>query len=104
MVDPKVAANYGDRKRTPSHRAAIPATQAEVGMPTSQLPVKIDLMDLDAFVADREMELMDHLRAEAPVHWNEPSANGPGFWALTRYDDVRDAAAHVGGADRSPFQ
>jgi cholest-4-en-3-one 26-monooxygenase len=27
------------------------------------------------------------------VHWNAPSPRGPGFWALTRYDHVRDAAS-----------
>ncbi|MEV0384945.1 cytochrome P450 [Nonomuraea sp. NPDC050643] len=30
------------------------------------------------------------LRANAPVHWQPPS-DLPGFWSLTRYDDVRTA-------------
>jgi cytochrome P450 len=54
---------------------------------------QIDLMDLTAFSEDREMPLFDELRAHDPVHWNAPSANGPGFWALTRYADVKAAAS-----------
>ena len=29
----------------------------------------------------------ERLRAEAPVHWHD-EPDGPGFWAVTRYDDV----------------
>ncbi|WP_448255993.1 cytochrome P450 [Microbacterium aurum] len=53
----------------------------------------IDLMDLDVFTEGREDAVLSRLRAEHPVYWNAPSDNGPGFWGLTRYDDVRDAAA-----------
>ena len=28
------------------------------------------------------------LRANDPVHWH-PEADGPGFWAITKYDDIR---------------
>lgn len=59
---------------------------------TSQTP-SIDLMDLSAFTSGRENAQFDALRAEHPIYWNEPSDNGPGFWSLTRYDDVRDGAA-----------
>lgn len=52
----------------------------------------VDLMDLSTFVADREMPVFDRLRSEAPVHWNPASANGPAFWSLTSYADVRDGA------------
>lgn len=52
-----------------------------------------DLMDIAIFGDDREMPLLDELRAHDPVHWNPPSALGPGFWALTRYEDVKAAAA-----------
>jgi cholest-4-en-3-one 26-monooxygenase len=55
----------------------------------------IDLMDLTAFAEDREMPLFDELREHDPVHWNAPSANGPGFWALTRYADVKTAASET---------
>ncbi|WP_286899445.1 cytochrome P450 [Thermocrispum sp.] len=54
---------------------------------------EIDLMDLSIFEQSREDEVYDILRKHDPVHWNAPSDRGPGFWALTRYDDVRDAAS-----------
>ena len=28
------------------------------------------------------------LRANDPVHWHD-EADGPGFWAITKYDDIR---------------
>jgi cytochrome P450 len=46
-------------------------------------------------------ELFARLRAEAPVY-RHPERNGPGFWAITRYEDVvrvsRDAEAFSSGA------
>ena len=53
----------------------------------------IDLMDLSVFTDGQEMPVFDDLREHDPVHWNAPSPRGPGFWALTRYRDVRDAAS-----------
>ncbi|GAB93711.1 cytochrome P450 [Gordonia rhizosphera] len=51
-----------------------------------------DLMDISIFSNDAEMPLLDELRTTDPVHWNPPSDLGPGFWALTRYADVKAAA------------
>ena len=35
------------------------------------------------------------LRRESPVHWHEdPAQGGPGFWAVTRYDDVVHVSRH----------
>jgi cholest-4-en-3-one 26-monooxygenase len=35
------------------------------------------------------------LRRESPVHWHEDPARGvPGFWAVTRYDDVVHVSRH----------
>jgi cholest-4-en-3-one 26-monooxygenase len=35
------------------------------------------------------------LRRESPVHWHaDPSADVPGFWAVTRYDDVVHVSRH----------
>ncbi|MES9559755.1 cytochrome P450 [Streptomyces sp. NPDC007076] len=31
------------------------------------------------------------LRANSPVHWHPPAAELPGFWSLTRYEDIRAA-------------
>jgi len=51
----------------------------------------IDLLDTAPFAARREPALFKTLRDEAPVHFN-PEPGGPGFWNLTRYDDVSMAA------------
>ncbi|TML88517.1 MAG: cytochrome P450 [Actinobacteria bacterium] len=47
----------------------------------------VDLLDRDNYVDGVPHEMYEVLRREAPVHWHlDP--DGPGFWALTRYDDV----------------
>jgi cytochrome P450 len=48
----------------------------------------IDLSDHDAFVGAVPHAAFAQLRAEDPVHWN-PEPGGPGFWAVTRYEDIR---------------
>lgn len=48
----------------------------------------IDLTDASVWERGAPHEWLDHLRAENPVHWHE-EADGPGFWALTRHEDVR---------------
>lgn len=64
-------------------------------MTISEARPKVDLMDLDLFVNSQEDAAFERLRADDPVHWNEPSDNGPGFWALTRYADVREGATNA---------
>ena len=46
-----------------------------------------DLLDPKTFAAGHPLELYRELRQTSPVHRN-PEPHGPGFWALTRYDDV----------------
>jgi cytochrome P450 len=48
----------------------------------------IDLSDHDAFVDAVPHEAFAALREHDPVHWN-PEPDGPGFWAVTRYEDIR---------------
>jgi cytochrome P450 len=48
----------------------------------------IDLSDHDAFLEAVPHEWFKVLRREDPVHWNE-ERDGPGFWAVTRYEDIR---------------
>lgn len=48
----------------------------------------IDLSDHDAFVDAVPHAAFARLRHEDPVHWN-PEPEGRGFWAVTRYDDIR---------------
>ena len=46
-----------------------------------------DLLDVETFANGHPIDLYGDLRANSPVHRNA-EANGPGFWALTRYADV----------------
>jgi cytochrome P450 len=48
----------------------------------------IDLSDHDLFVEAVPHEAFAILRREDPVHFN-PEPDGRGFWAVTRYDDIR---------------
>ena len=48
----------------------------------------IDLSDHDAFLASVPHEAFAALRRDDPVHWN-PEPDGRGFWAVTRYEDIR---------------
>ena len=56
----------------------------------------LDLLDAAAFDGGQPHEAFAWLRENDPVHWHE-EPNGPGFWAVTRYEDVqlvgRDPAA-----------
>lgn len=46
-----------------------------------------DLKDPSLYERDGEHEIFTRLRADCPVYWN-PEDGGPGFWCLTKYDDV----------------
>ncbi|MGQ0805881.1 MAG: cytochrome P450 [Actinomycetota bacterium] len=50
----------------------------------------VDLTDPDNFVPGVPHETFTRLRQDDPVHWH-PEPDGPGFWAVTRYDDVVEA-------------
>lgn len=60
----------------------------------------IDLMDLAPFIEGRENEMLAVLREREPLHWND-EPDGPGFWSVTRYDDlvqvVSDATTFLNG-------
>src|SRR5215213_9710889 len=49
----------------------------------------IDLSDHDAFVDAVPYDWFRTLRREAPVYFN-PEPDGPGFYAVTRYADIRE--------------
>jgi cytochrome P450 len=55
---------------------------------------EIDLSDHDAFQERVPHEWFRTLRNEAPVFFN-PEPDGPGFYAVTRYLDIRDVHRHV---------
>ena len=58
---------------------------------TPQKGRDIDLLDVNLFVERHEHEVFRQLRDEAPVHFN-PEPDGPGFYALTRYDHIKAVA------------
>lgn len=49
----------------------------------------IDLSDHDQFVDSVPHAAFAKLRREDPVHWNQEADGGRGFWAVTRYEDIR---------------
>ena len=55
---------------------------------------QIDLSDHDAFLERVPHEWFATLRREDPVHFN-PEADGPGFYAVTRYHDIREVHRNV---------
>lgn len=64
---------------------------------------EIDLTDASVWERAAPHVWLDRLRSEDPVHWHDES-DGPGFWAVTRHDDVRqisttpaDFSSWVGG-------
>jgi cytochrome P450 len=50
----------------------------------------VDLAHFSAFTGGQPFDAFKSMRENAPVCWcKEPAELGGGFWALTRYDDVR---------------
>jgi len=49
---------------------------------------EIDLTDPDLYAAGGHHDVLRFLRENAPVFWQR-QRSGPGFWAITRYEDVR---------------
>jgi cholest-4-en-3-one 26-monooxygenase len=49
---------------------------------------QINLLDPDRFVESVPHEWFTYLRHHAPVYRHPEPAGGPGFWVITRYDDV----------------
>ncbi len=56
---------------------------------------EIDLTDAAVWEKGAPHAWFDTLREEDPVHWHEES-DGPGFWAVTRHDDVRRVSVSPG--------
>ncbi len=48
----------------------------------------IDLWDPHAFVKGPPLDAFAKLRRDAPVAWNDEPGDRPGFWSVTRYEDV----------------
>lgn len=52
----------------------------------------IDLTDVSVFAQGRDADVLRHLRDDHPLHWNPEPDDGPGFWSVTRYADIRRVA------------
>jgi cytochrome P450 len=74
-------------------------------------PGDVDLSDPSSFLDGVPHEYFRMLREQDPVHWQEECAipvflPGPGYWALTRYDDVAFVSKHpapsTGSTTRRP--
>lgn len=48
----------------------------------------IDLTDPGTFHRDDLPELWRAFRSRSPVHWHHPRGGAPGFWVVSRYQDV----------------
>ena len=56
----------------------------------------IDLLDPMSYLAGEPFDQMLYLQEHDPVHWHPEADGGPGFWALTRYDDIRKVQGNPG--------
>lgn len=52
-------------------------------------PKVIDLMDLDIFAEREPIEEFKTLRNKYPLYWNEEAEPEPGFWNITKYEDIK---------------
>jgi cholest-4-en-3-one 26-monooxygenase len=54
-----------------------------------RIPKIVDLNDSSVFLGGFPHEGVARIRRDYPVYWNEESPDwGPGFWNLTRYEDI----------------
>ena len=63
--------------------------------------IDIDLLSPASFAHGQPHDQFAWLRANDPVHWH-PDPGADGFWAVTRYDDVRAVGRDPGTFSSSP--
>lgn len=56
--------------------------------PTPMPLADVDLTNLDYFVENEAWSMFDTLRHEDPLHWQDETGDGSGFWSVTRYEDI----------------
>ena len=61
--------------------------------PPAMAPLSDPLWDPDTFTTGFPHEQFAWLRANDPLHWHE-EPDGPGFWTVTTYADVRQISRH----------
>ena len=49
----------------------------------------VDILELDNYANGAPHEMYSLLRREDPVHWHVEHDGGPGFWAITKHEDVK---------------
>lgn len=49
----------------------------------------IDLLDPKSYLNGQPIDQMLYLQEHDPVHWHADPEGGPGFWALTRFNDIK---------------
>ena len=62
----------------------------------------IDLLDPAGYVSGQPLDQLLWLQEHDPVHWHAERGGGPGFWALTRYADIRAVQGDPGMFSNSP--
>src|SRR3954462_10562859 len=70
-------------------------------MSTTATDAAPDLLDPTIYANGVPYEALRWLRENDPVHWHE-EPNGPGFWALTRYRDIKAMEADSGTFSPDP--
>lgn len=65
------------------------------------MQIRIDLLDPSSFGAGHPIAQYAWLRDNAPAYWHE-EPDGPGFWAVTRYDDVAAVGRDPGTFSSEP--
>ena len=82
-------------------RSAAPRTPASqpIAPDADFRPDNVDLSDPRTFAEGVPHEYFRVLREQDPVHWQEECElpvflPGPGYWALTRYEDVTFVSKH----------
>jgi cytochrome P450 len=68
---------------------------------TTRTPPVIDLLSASSFVDGQPHEQFAWLREHDPVHWHQ-EPDGPGFWALSRHEDVRRVGRDPGTFSSTP--
>ena len=51
----------------------------------------VDLWDMDAFQRQEHHDMLEKLRETEPgIHWIDEGDMGPGFWAITRLEHLKE--------------
>ena len=58
--------------------------------------IDVDLWDMDAFQRQEHHAMLERLRETDPgIHWVDEGDMGPGYWAITRLEHLREVNRHA---------